>query len=65
MWVLHETACVTVSPFDVSVGRIGSMTSNDVMRGKVYCRCVRRRFIDFETEIYYLDLRTDGRGKNK
>jgi hypothetical protein len=35
------------------------------MTGEVYCRFVRRRLIEFETEIFYLDLITDGRGKNK
>jgi len=57
LWVLLGTVRVHVWPFDVSVSRAGSMTSNDGMRGEVYCRCVGRRPIQFETEICYLEFK--------
>jgi len=60
---LLGTARESVWPFDVNVSRIGSMTSNDGMRGEVYCRCVGRRPMEFQTEIFYLDFRDKGTGQ--
>jgi len=53
-----------VSPFDVNVIRVGSMSSKDGMRGDAYSRCAGTRRIQFEPDQCYLDFR-DWRTRQK